>query len=624
MMQAIRSKAGKLVTGILVLAFVGWMVFELGMDVSGTGGTGNPNILGYVKQDRSLNLLGLRVPLPWGTETPVTYQAYQAAYQELYQQAREQSGGELTAEQQRELDEAAWNRVVNDILLQQAMRRMGIAVSDQEVQQAILVNPHPALMQNELFQTDGQFDLRKYQEFLTGPTANQEIVFQLEDYYRQAIPQTKLLQRVTAGLFVSDAELWRAYQDRNETATVEYAALDLSRLAPGEVQVGADEIKRYYRANQDEFKRPASARLSLAILPKTLTAADTAATLERARQIRAEIVGGGDFAEVAQRESADPGSKAQGGDLGFFGRGQMIPAFEEVAFSTPVGEVSEPVLTDFGVHVIKVEERRDDQVRARHVLLPLEKSEEALDRLYARADSLEELAERTTLERAARATGATLRTGVTVSETVPFVPGIGSALEAVQWAGEEAQEEGAAKASEVLETDQALYVARLESYTPAGTIPLQEATPQIRRQLALEKREVRAREAGQKMVAEIRGGKSLQEVAAARGLSVERAGPFTRVDPNPVFGQANAAVGAAFGVPVGKVSDVVKTSGGLFIIRPVARTEADRAAWEAQKEQQRAMTQVQIRQEAFLRWLDSLRKQADIVDRREEVLRRSA
>ncbi|HEX5521613.1 MAG TPA: hypothetical protein VFX29_07935, partial [Longimicrobiaceae bacterium] len=98
----------------------------------------------------------------------------------------------------------------------------------------------------------------------------------------------------------------------------------------------------------------------------------------------------------------------------------------------------------------------------------------------------------------------------------------------------------------------------------------------------------------------------------------------TRVAFNPVFGQANAATGAAFGTAVGQVSDVVETTAGLFLIRPTARTEADRAAWEAQKEQQRMIATAQLQQQLVGQWLESLREKAKIVDRRSEVLTRSA
>lgn len=601
MMQDLREKT-KWIMIVVAVAFVALMVFEWGMDISGQSAATQTGELGRVNN------------------RPVALQAYNTVYQQLYQRAQAQTGGQqLSREQIRQLEELAWEQTVNQILIDQELQRRGIRATDAEIRQAARFAPHPDLMNNELFQTNGQFDLSKYQQFLASPAANDELLLQLEGYYREMIPRAKLMRQVTAGTYISDADLWRSWRDRNETATVEYVPLDLARLVPGDVQVSDAEIRSYYNAHKDEFTRPASARLSLAYLPKAASAADSAAALTKARQVRQEILGGADFAEVAQRESSDRASSEAGGSLGTFGRGMMTPAFEQAAFNLPVGEVSEPVLTPFGYHLIQVQERTGDEVTARHILIPVGASEEAVDQLYARADSLERLAERGGLERAAKALGASLRQNIDLTEQNAFVPGVGSALEAVEWALRDAESDSAT-VSPLFETQEALYVAKLESLNRAGAIPLAEATPQIRRQLVLEKKREQAREIGKQIVAAVRGGKPLAQAASERGLQVETGGPFTRLSFNPAFGQANAATGAAFGTPIGSVSDVVETSAGLFIIRPVARTEADRQVWEAQKQQQRAAESMQLQQELVERWLESLRKEAEIVDQRSTAL----
>src|SRR5690606_13395971 len=116
------------------------------------------------------------------------YDRYSVAYQQLFDQARMQYGTlQLTREQIKELEDQAFNEVVNEILIQQEMRKLGIRVSDTEIVQAAQWMPHPDLMQNELFLTDGQFDISKYQQFLPGPSANEDLLLQLEAYYRSAI-----------------------------------------------------------------------------------------------------------------------------------------------------------------------------------------------------------------------------------------------------------------------------------------------------------------------------------------------------------------------------------------------------------------------------------------------------
>lgn len=607
MMRELREKT-KWIMLVVALAFVGLMVFEWGMDISGRSAGAETGALGEVDG------------------RPIPYQAYMEVYQGLYERFQQQSGGQsLPREQIRQIEDMAFEQVVGQLLLQREMERRGIRVSNQEIAQAARFMPHPDLMQNELFLTDGQFDLGKYQQFLASPQANDELLLQLERYYREMLPQAKLMRQVTSGLYVSDAELWRIYRDRNETATADYVALDLSRLIPGDVEVSEREIRDYYNRNRDEFRRPATAQFAVAVLSKAPGAADTLAARERALALRAEIQGGADFAEVAQRESADPGSRERGGDLGTFGRGQMVPDFDQAVFSLPVGQVSEPVQTPFGFHLIEVQSREGDQAQARHILVSLERNEESEDRLFARADSLELVAERGGVERAARILEGRYIETLAVSAEDPFVQGIGSVAEAIEWAEDEVREGTAAGAvSPLFETPEAFYVVRMDGLTPAGETPLAEATPQIRRQIMLQKKREQAREIGRQMVTEVRGGRTLEQVAGERGLQVQTAAAFTRTGPNPAFGQANAASGAAFGTPIGRVSDVVETTAGLFLIRPTERTPADREAWEAQRDQQRAMETMRAQQQLLSRWMQDLRDRATIEDWRSEVLQRRA
>jgi peptidyl-prolyl cis-trans isomerase D len=605
MMQVMRSKGGKFLASLFALAFLGWMVLQVGAGMNNGGGRGAANEVGRVNG------------------RPITTTQYNAVYQELYEAARKGRSGSLSADEQATVRDQTWQRLVDEALLQNELDRRGISVTDEEVKAAAQVMPPPELQQNELFQSNGQFDPVKYRQFLAGPTASPELFARLEQYYRTSLPQAKLFQQVGAGAWVSDMDLWRAFRDRGETATVEYVVLELSKLAPQDAQVTDAEVSSYYDAHKDDFKRASTARLDVAYLPLTVTAADTAATLEHVRQLRAEITGGADFAEVAKRESKDPSTRANGGELGSFRKGQMVGAFDSAAFSLPVGQLSEPIRTQYGFHLLQVEERTGDQARARHILVPVTKTDAELNAIDQRTDSIRKQAATLGLERAARLVGASYRAGVTVSAASAFVPGIGSAREALDWAAEESSADDAPKnpVSEPFQSELAEYVARLVSYQPRGTLTLAEATPEIRRTLIVQKKKEAARAIGQQMAREVRAGKTLQQVAAAHGLTVGTAGPFSRLDPNPVFGQGNAAIGAAFGTPINGVSDPVESTAGLFLVRPTARKQADRAEFERQKESLRQYMSFQVQQETVGRWLESLRKSAKIDDYRERVFK---
>src|SRR5262249_26355897 len=143
--------------------------------------------------------------------------------------------------------------------------------------------------------------------------------------------------------------------------------------------------------HKEEFRRNQTAYLSVITLLRSPSQSDSAAARDHLLQLRKEIQDGSPFEEVAKRESSDTASGTKGGDLGEFGKGVMDPAFEKAAFSLPVGALSEPVLSAFGYHLIRVDSRKGDKVKAHHILIPIEITGKHRDDLDARADSLESL-----------------------------------------------------------------------------------------------------------------------------------------------------------------------------------------------------------------------------------------
>jgi len=280
------------------------------------------------------------------------------------------------------------------------------------------------------------------------------------------------------------------------------------------------------------------------------------------------------------------------------------------------------------VHLVKVDARSGDQVSARHILLRFEKRDEDVERLEDQLEAIRTRGVEQGLARAARGQpGVTFREGVQLSANAPMIPGVGPAMDALTWAEEEnaaRADDAGERVSDVLETTEALYLVELQNFHPAGITPLAEATPSIRAILENQKRVAAGKAEAEKMLAEIRGGRTLEQVAQARGLSVQRTGPFTRVDQNPVFGQANAAIGAAFGTPVGRVGPVAATPGGVFLIRPAARTQANRQAWEQQKVQQRDQSMAALQQDLYGQWLANVRRDAKIKDNRDKFRGRGA
>jgi len=603
MMRSMRAIAPWIML-VVAVTFVGWMVFEVGMDIQGqTSG-------GVTDEVASVN------------GRKIEYQTFLTAVRNTQELQRQQGvPAPVTIEEQRELEDAVMEQLVQEVLLEQEYRRRDITVSDDEVRDALLNAPLPEVQQIPEFQTEGQFDLAKYQRYLRSG-ADPGFALALEARYRQEIPRLKLYDRLTTDVYVSEAKLWRIYKDQHDSATAEVVAIVPQVVAPeGAIEISEDEITRYYREHRTDFERPGQAFLSFSALPRRPEASDSAASLERAQQVRQEIVEGADFGEVARRESADSVSAERGGDLGEVALGTFVSEFEEAALRLRPGQISEPVLSQFGYHIIRLEERRDTLIHASHVLIPIELHGEHLDRVDRKADSLDlfaaEVEDPTILDTIAAAVG------LPVVQAPPLYQGNRLQLgrfvipDVHIWAFE-AQE---GYTSPIIETDWAYYVFRLDSLRPAAVPPLEEVRDEVRREVLLERQWAEARALATQIAQAITDGLDLPQVADSFGLRTQRVGPFTRLNPGPALQGAPEAIGAAFGGTIGRPSGPYETEFALFFVEPVRWTFSDREQFQEEREELHSRLIQQARQAKLQLVLQALRGQAEVEDRRRELER---
>jgi peptidyl-prolyl cis-trans isomerase D len=582
----------------VAVAFVGLMVFQWGMDITGRT-TGTMGEIGSVNGE------------------PVRYELYQAVLQNLYQQTQAQQQDPISTLQNKQLEDEAWNEIVNQMLIQQELERRGISVTDEEIRQAARFQPPTEIRSSPMFLTDGRFDMTKYQQFLE-TSADPTLFLQLEAYYRESLPRGKLLRQLATGVFVSDVELWDRYRDAHETVQVRFVPFDPAQRMPNDsVTVTDAEMETYWDDHQDDFEMPARATVKTVILPRTPTAADSAAARERAVALLEEVRDGANFDTVGAREARAEVLPATFEDLGTFGKGGMTPPFDTAAFAAPIGRPTGPVATSFGYHVVLVSKRTADSATAKHILIPIRRTEESENQILTLADSLESLTEDLTIEEAARALGLEVRTEE-ITDVFAFVPGAGQVAEGADWAFEEATE---GDVSDVFESDQAFYAMELVSKRPGGVLPLADAKATIREILFLQKKVEKAAVQAQQLVEKVRAGTTLENAAAELRLDVRAPGPFTRGDFVPGLGAVGAPIGVAFGLPPRAVSDPVKTRENVFVIEKVAHTPADSTTFEAQKEEQRRQLIQMQQQQRLDEWMRGLRASAEIVDRRDEVLR---
>lgn len=603
MMKQLREST-KVIMIIVAVAFVGLMVFEWGMDLSGSTSRGTSgSALGSVN----------------GSEIAV--EEYQRQYQFLYETAQRQDPtGDLGPEDLQRIEEQAWDEVVNLTLLRQEAERRGIGVTDRELVEYIKNNPPPDIANLPAFQTEGRFDLQKYQQALADP-ALAGTWAEYERQLRARIPIQKLQEQVAAGIPVTDLELLERYRQQYERARIAYVHLDPARLVPADrVSVTDEEIERAYGRLKDEFRRDESATIQLVTFRPEIMAADSSRIAALADSLAtAARAADADFAELAERHSDDGTTAELGGDMGWIDPAVMHPTFAAALARLEPGQVSEPFLTPFGWHVVRLENRSEEdgepRVRARQILLGIEPGAEERQRARAAAQSFaREASEADGFDRAAAERGLEVRRPPTFERGV-VVPGLGVASAVAEFVFANP----AGSVSGPLEHGSAFHVVRVDGRYPSGTIALARVRDEIGDRLMQEKRLAAVRAMAPEVVAEARRG-GLEAVARRFGVELRTTGWFTRENNIPAIGSGTPVAGAAFGLAQGQTAGPIETPRGLYLIRLIEKQGVDDQQFEQAKPSLREEVRAEKTREVIRAWFEALKERAEIEDNRAELL----
>ena len=539
--------------------------------------------------------------------------------QNLEQEETQRTNQSISLDQRQRLMDQAYDQLVSDALLRQEYRRRGITVTDDEILQAARFSPPPQLMQAPDLQTDGQFDPAKYQRFLQSPLAKQQgLLFQLEQYYRTEIPKEKLFDQVVTDVYVSDEQLWQRFQDLHDSAQVTFVGFEPDRIPDSAVRVSDDEVRAYYDTHKKLFDRPGTGKVSILIIPRTVNGADSAAVRARALALRARILGGEKFEDLAKAESADSASAVNGGALGKGPKGRFVPTFETAANALKPGEISQPVLTPFGYHLIRLDERKGDTLTLHHILLRIQQSDSAATRTDRRADSLSRIAassdQPSKFDEAARELHIPiLRSAVVEGNALTingqFIPSVGP------WAFQGARP---GETSELFDSEDGYYLARLDSLTPGGVQSLDQVKNDIRSYLMRQKK-LEALIPQATNFAKVAAASSIESAAKLMNLQPITTKYFTRVTGVQDLVQAPEAVGAAFPLALHTVSEPIRGTGMVVVERVDNRIPASRSAFEAQKATLKQQALNQLRRQRITEFLSNLKAVAKINDRRKQV-----
>lgn len=365
MLQMMRDNAGswiiKILLGVIVLVFI---FLGLGPDREGTD-----NIAAEVNK------------------TVISWDDYRLAYNELVDGYRRQLGGNLTEEMIRmfRLSDQALEGLITSELMTQEAKRLKLQVTDEELSKEIVDLPY--------FKNEGVFDKDLYAALLK---QNGLTVPQFEAQQRKALLISKVRSMVESGVQVTDDETKELYKFKNTEASVRYALVDphsfsattvddayvtaffaengekyktepaikiaFMRFAREDYRKGATvtdaEVADFYHANLARYQTPETveARHILIKVAEGATDAEAAEALKRADAVYAKAAAGSDFASLAKEFSEGP-SASNGGYVGIFEREKMVKPFADQAFAMSAGEISKPVRTQFGWHIIKVEKK---------------------------------------------------------------------------------------------------------------------------------------------------------------------------------------------------------------------------------------------------------------------------
>jgi len=541
MLQQIRDRTSGIVAGFIIALLIVPFAF-FGIETFNSGG-GDPVIAKVGSQK-------------------IHQSQFQHSYDQRYQQFLALTGENFDASK---FDPKLFRKMVLDDMTQESVLRQYAEKSGYRANDAVLFD---YLSRIPVFQKDGRFDTDTYRAALARQGLDPE---KFEEQVRTSIAIEQMRGGVLETAFATEAEAQQAWRLNMQERVVSYALLESARYLP-QLSVDDEQLKARYEAKKAELMSPeririAYVQLSHDTLPKASApdaqvlkaiydaekdarftsteerrashilvnfGADKDAAKKKAEALQAQLKGGAAFSAVAKASSDDSGSRDKGGELGWNRRGQMPESFEKVLFGLKRGEVSEPVETEFGWHLIRLDElkpqvtRPFEQADVQQELIEVYQNREQQKRYQEMLEKLEQLA----FENPAALEPVAKELGLSVQLSDWFTRGGGegiSAHEAVKQAAFSGEVVKDGENSKPLNVgDNSVIVLRKAEYEAPRQRPLAEVADSLREQLLAEAARAQARSDAQKLLAELRAGKPLAEAAAALGASLREPGALRR------------------------------------------------------------------------------------------------
>ncbi|HEK85979.1 MAG: peptidyl-prolyl cis-trans isomerase [Candidatus Saccharicenans sp.] len=510
-------------------------------------------------------------------------------------------------------------QLIQQNLLLEIARQMGIKATDQELQEKIMSFP--------VFQREGKFvGFNEYKQVLDW---NHIPVQRFEDSLREEIILNKVTRLLTAGVAVSEEEVWENYKNQNDTAKIEYLISSIDKIQLNikpteeeiksffeknktkyrvpekragqyvflktedlkkEIAVSDSEIQKYYQDNINQFKEPAKMRVSRIYLPYTET--DKKQVMEQAQSLKSKLSSGEDFAQLAKTYSKDDKAK-NGGDWGYTDWQNLAAAEIQVINKLESGQISEVVDTGNGAVILKVTEKMPEITRSlaevkaivQNALLEQKARNKASDRL----ENLAKIAKKArSLDQAARREGLTvLNTGLLKNgDPLPGVDSSGALSQTLF----ELKEKGI---SPPIFTYEGVALVQLSKIEPEHQASLEEVKAQVEEDFIKEKKKEAAKE--KLLSLKYSQATNWEEFAKNNGLEYKKVENHKRGQYLSLIDDTSKIDQLVFSIPVNQVSEPFEIGEGYAVVRVLERKEVSRADFEKVKTEEidKALNQAQ-------------------------------
>ena len=545
--------------------------------------------------------------------TEITVEQFNNILSREIDSQRDRTGSEPGGRQRTQIEDQVWDQIVQMTLLEQKVRQDNVVATNEEILYYIKNDPPEFLKQNQAFQDSlGNFNMQAYQQALANPGAD-PFWIQVENYLRSTLPYQKLQEMLEVSVNVSDLRVRKEFEKRYLKASADYVLFDANKFSKDGIKISDKEIESRYNKNKQDYHEAEKRKIDYAFFEFKATPNDSASVRNFAKELLDRAKEGEDFAELAKTNSEDKGSATRGGDLGFFARGAMVKEFEEAAFSARPGEIVGPVESNFGIHIIKVEEFKkeggEQKVKARHILLKYKASRETRDIIQEDAQYLAQQAKQYGLKQAAAVESTKVQTTGFFTEGAT-IPGIGLHRRAMYsiFHNKVGHVEGP------FYTEKGYFVLEIAGIQKERIKPLEVVKKQIENNILNEKRKELALKQAESFYKKTSSDKPFDEIAREDSLEIKSVKDIRYGGFVPGIGREPAFVGAMFGLEIGEISRPIEGKRGYFVLQVTQRDSLNQKDFESQKKVIREQLMRQQKQSIFRTWYDGVKKEAKIED----------